>query len=181
MTQSHVPTPSRWADILAFTAYWQGKRRADGRLPARADLDPLEMKPWLGHLSILEVVDGGRDFVFRLYGTDLAEAVGFDMTGKSAADYPGARSQVLVRTYRAAMAARRPLLSAFVVRFAGRIVMPAWERVVAPLASDGNTVDKLIVLAYRVGLEGDIAAYLAAAEAAEAAVAVVDDPPVEWL
>lgn len=181
MMQSQVTAPSRWADIVAFAAHWQGKRPADGGLPARAGLDPIEMKRWLGNLSILDVIDGGRDFVFRLYGSVLAQAVGFDMTGKSARDYPGERNNVLVDSYRAVLAARRPLLSSVVVRFTGRPVMPAWERIVAPLARDGVTIDKLIVLAYRVELEGDLEAYRAEAARSDAVVAVLDNPRVDWM
>ncbi len=178
---SQVSAPSRWADIVAFAAYWQGKRPADGGLPARADLDPIEMKRWLGSLSILDVVDGGRDFVFRLYGSVLAQSVGFDMTGRSASDYPGMRSSVLVDSYRAVVAARQPMLSSVVIRFAGRTIMPAWERMVAPLARDGVTIDKLIVLAYRVELEGDLVAYKAAAASSDAVVAIVDNPGADWM
>ncbi len=173
--------PSRWADIVAFTAYWRARRPADGRMPARADLDPVAMKRWLGNLSILDVVDGGDDFVFRLYGSVLAQIVGFDMTGKSASSYPGGRQDVLINSYRAAVAARRPLLSAVIVRFTGRPISMAWERVVAPLAHDGVTVDKLIVLAYRVELEGDLEAYRAQAADSEATLLILDNPPVDWL
>lgn len=173
--------PSRWADIVAFTAYWRSRRPAEGLMPARADLDPVEMKRWLGSLSILDVVDGGRDFVFRLYGSVLAQIVGFDMTGKSAASYPGGRHDVLINSYRAAVAARRPLLSTVVVRVTGRSTAMAWERVVAPLARDGVTPDKLIVLAYRVELEGGLDAYRAQAAESEATVLILDNPPVDWL
>ncbi len=181
MTQSQISAPSRWADIVAFAAYWQGKRPADGRLPARSHLDPVEMKRWLGNLSILDVIDGGRDFMFRLYGSVLAQAVGFDMTGKSASDYPGGRQNVLIESYRAVLAARRPQLSSVIVRFSGRPVMPAWERMVAPLAHDGAAVDKLIVLAYRVELDGDLAAYRAEAALSDAVVTVLDNPRADWM
>lgn len=174
-------TPSRWADIVAFTAYWRANCPADGLMPARADLDPVAMKRWLGSLSILDVVDGGRDFVFRLYGSVLAQTVGFDMTGKSATSYPGGRQDVLINSYRAAVDARRPLLSSIIVRFTGRPTAMAWERVVAPLARDGVTVDKLIVLAYRVELESDLDAYRAQAARSEATLLILDNPSVDWM
>jgi hypothetical protein len=50
--------------------------------PSRIDIDPLELPPeLLRHLFMLDVVDGGADFRYRLIGSDLVEGVGRDATG----------------------------------------------------------------------------------------------------
>lgn len=72
---------------LAFYAYWDSKRlRPDGsrrRMPARADIDPAEMVPWLPHIQLLDVFHNPRRLVYRLVGeTDVAFR-GYNPTGQS--------------------------------------------------------------------------------------------------
>jgi hypothetical protein len=66
-------------------AYWQGKRGLR-RMPARRDVDPVEMPLLLPHLLIGEVVDGGAQFRHRLTGTAIARALGYDPTGRTIDD-----------------------------------------------------------------------------------------------
>lgn len=54
-------------DLRRLTAYWIEKC-AGRRMPAFADIDPVEV-PWaLSRVYIVRVVDGGADFVYRLAG-----------------------------------------------------------------------------------------------------------------
>ncbi|GAB4362815.1 MAG: hypothetical protein Kow00114_18370 [Kiloniellaceae bacterium] len=59
--------------------YWHGKRGARA-YPARADIDPAEIKKQLPYVMLVDVLDDGRHFRFRLIGTDVA--IGVDPTGK---------------------------------------------------------------------------------------------------
>ena len=67
--------------LAALYDYWDGKR-AGRAMPARADIDPVEMRAWLGHLLLIEIAEDGR-FVYRLYGTAFVDSFGVDMTGRS--------------------------------------------------------------------------------------------------
>src|SRR3546814_11904526 len=59
--------------------YWSGKR--GGRCyPTRADIRPEEIKRLLPFVLLLDVLDDGRHFRFRLVGTDAAS--GIDPTAK---------------------------------------------------------------------------------------------------
>src|SRR3546814_17700910 len=59
--------------------YWSGKR--GGRCyPTRADIRPEEIKRLLPFVLLLDVLDEGRHFRFRLVGPDAAS--GIDPTGK---------------------------------------------------------------------------------------------------
>jgi hypothetical protein len=61
--------------------YWIGK--CDGRpLPARADIEPLEMKEWLGNLLLAEFFGGIEHYRVRLDGSNLIGFGGKDRTGK---------------------------------------------------------------------------------------------------
>lgn len=56
--------------VSAFGALWRRKRRGDD-LPRRADFAMEELAPWFGHVIIMDVIDGGRDFRYRLIGTSI--------------------------------------------------------------------------------------------------------------
>jgi len=65
--------------------YWQSKV-GDRPIPDRADIDPLEMVPWLPHLLLVEIGADRRDVRFRLIGTWVVDRVGRDDTGMTVAD-----------------------------------------------------------------------------------------------
>ncbi|WP_169789523.1 PAS domain-containing protein, partial [Skermanella aerolata] len=79
-------------------SYWQGLRR--GRLmPARRDVDPLDIGALLPNVVLLDVIhqpakeqdqgsSAGLDFRFRLVGTDVAARSARDYTGRRLADIP---------------------------------------------------------------------------------------------
>ena len=63
-------------------AYWIDKR-GSRLLPSRRDIDPVEIPPKiLPHLQIIDVVDGGARFRYRLIGTATVDAYGEDFTGR---------------------------------------------------------------------------------------------------
>ncbi len=67
--------------LASLLAYWQGKR-GDRPLPARRDIDPLEMGPnLLPHLLLCDLFDRGARVRFRLVGTIVVKRLGFDPTG----------------------------------------------------------------------------------------------------
>lgn len=77
-------------DTWAFYCYWDSKRRRpDGTIrtmPARADLDPAEMRPWLANLQLIDVFHDPRRMVYRLAGeTDVAFR-GYNPTGRDVAE-----------------------------------------------------------------------------------------------
>lgn len=55
-------------EFAALLGYWRSLCR-EGLLPSRADIDPLDMPPaCLPHIILIEEVDGGRRFCYRLVG-----------------------------------------------------------------------------------------------------------------
>jgi hypothetical protein len=69
-------------DVQALLRYWDEKR-ASRRFPARRDIDPLELRGYLGDVSLLDVRREPLDFVYRLAGSKLARDTGYDLTGRS--------------------------------------------------------------------------------------------------
>jgi hypothetical protein len=61
--------------------YWESKRR--GRTaPPRADIDPAEIKPLLPHLLIADLFADPLRVRFRLAGTRVCDAFGFNIAGR---------------------------------------------------------------------------------------------------
>lgn len=68
--------------LKGIYAYWKGKAGAR-RMPARKDLDPIEMKEWLGNLMLLEFPTGKFiEFRYRLEGTNIEEFYDARRTGR---------------------------------------------------------------------------------------------------
>ncbi|GMV61487.1 MAG: hypothetical protein AMXMBFR74_06560 [Parvibaculum sp.] len=67
--------------LASLLACWEEKR-AGRPFPDRADIRPEEFRRMLPHVGIVEVLDGGADFRFRLSGAELSAITGFDRTGE---------------------------------------------------------------------------------------------------
>jgi hypothetical protein len=88
-------------------AYWRSKR-GSRCMPARRDIDPVEIWKLLPHVQLIEIMPDGRSR-YRLVGTLLAKAYGRDYTGKYAGElFDGKRGQSIVEHHRAVCLARQP-------------------------------------------------------------------------
>ncbi len=70
------PSPN----LQAIEDYWNGLR-GDRAMPARADIDPMDIVPHLPFVGLVDVLEGGHDFRFRLLGTALDYVFGDYYTG----------------------------------------------------------------------------------------------------
>jgi hypothetical protein len=61
--------------------YWEEKR-SGRRLPLRSDIDPLELKAYLPHLFLIDVLPGA-EFRYRLVGGEITERYGRNSTGRT--------------------------------------------------------------------------------------------------
>lgn len=67
--------------IASLYRYWTAKR--SGRaMPSRGDIDPIEMKPWLGRIALIDVAEEPEGLRWRLVGSELTIESGVDLTGK---------------------------------------------------------------------------------------------------
>lgn len=131
-----------------FLSFWTSKFRS-GILPGRADFDVFEMKEWLGRILIMEVLDDGADFRYRLIGTNIVQINGRDLTGKRVTDsqYNENIEQVL-SSFRLPVIQRSPIVRR------GRLVWRAdrdflnYESVHCPLAENGIKINMTIGVQY---------------------------------
>ena len=133
--------------------YWRSKHR-DGKLPARADIDPLDIPEILAFVFLVDVqrsADGPR-FRYRLLGTMLVEYMGVDATGQLVGEaFPKRQTAEINAAYASVVATGEPHCWDYAVPMPDREHV-RYRRLMCPLASDGATIDALIgVLSYRTG------------------------------
>lgn len=133
------------AQLAALLALWD-QRRAGRVMPARRELSVEDLKPWLGHLILLDVLEDGADFRYRLYGSRLVDRFGADWTGITVSLLPPAGRAAVLAEYRSAWQSRRPRL----IRD-NRIVGQEecrFAELVLPLSDDGANANMLLAGVY---------------------------------
>lgn len=66
--------------------HWLGLAHGPG-LPVRDDFDPVDVPLLLPYVYLVDVIDGGADFRYRVVGTHITESAGFDFTGQLVSDF----------------------------------------------------------------------------------------------
>ena len=133
------------AEPLRFLArYWRSCRAGDG-LPGPEIVDPLALKPALGYIMLLDVLEDGWDYRYRIYGTNIAHRFGRDLTGRRTSDISKTAftGMFYIAGYRAVLARRTPL---FTVSASPKYVAAVdWWRLALPLAAPDGTITRLLV------------------------------------
>jgi hypothetical protein len=137
--------PVRPAEIEEFCKYCLSVKPA-GDFGDRVDFDAFKLKPWLGHILILEDLWPENDFLYRMYGTKIVDAIGWDMTGQRVSDYEPAIQGYNLSLYRDCVQQRRLIFSINRREF-GRF-SGIWHRLVCPVKSDAQV--QVVSCAYLV-------------------------------
>jgi hypothetical protein len=141
-------TPAQISDYPALAALltlWERKRR--GRLaPQRRDFTAEDLHLWFGNLMVIDVVDGGQDFRYRVYGTDIATAYGHDMTNRLASEFPAPIAEFVLSNYREIVDQIRPMFCEHTPPL--EISVYSWQRLILPLSEDGTSVSQILVALY---------------------------------
>ncbi len=134
------------AEIGELVAYWE-KKRGTRFAPQRSEIDPTEIPRHLSHIHMMDVLEGGADFRYRLIGTAIVAGLGRDNTGKRLSELYGDRPEVLRRfldRFALVVREKRPIFSRGYIwwlpdrsyrRFAGGSL---------PLSDDGVTVNMIL-------------------------------------
>jgi len=130
-------------DVLKMLAYWESKR--NGRaMPARRDIDPVDIKGLLPNMMLVDVVDDDRRFVYRLVGTGEVQLRGHDPTGKSVRDgYFAATPSDAEARYQRIVDTKAPYYEEDNFKMVDRYVCEA--NLFLPLSTDGQTVNMVLV------------------------------------
>lgn len=146
-----LPDNVRDPRLRLFFDYWKSKCRP-GRLPARGDIEPLEMVAFLPYVILIDVERQKETYRFRyrLVGTEVVALFGHDPTGRYLDEatlpqrYPLVHGRLL-----SVVETKRPHYAILPVPLPNRDTVYA-EIMTVPMASDGDTVD--LLLGIRCGL-----------------------------
>lgn len=123
----------RHSPLQQLFNYWNDKRQQK-LLPCRDVIDPLELRFVLGNVLLAEIVRGERlRFRYRLWGSNLTEDYGVEMTGRYVDELqPAALAVRVQQTYLAAMTTGLPQHQKVDEVISGRWFVH--ERLLLPLA-----------------------------------------------
>lgn len=126
-------------------AYWNEKR-AQRMMPARADIDPMEIIPILPHVILLDVLRDPLDFRYRLIGTVTEDHMAEPYTGRRFSEISHQRAPSRIWSCcEQVVQDPRPLRSD--IPYIGpKRDFTALEDIMMPLAADGETVDMIFVV-----------------------------------
>jgi hypothetical protein len=133
----------RHPKLIALYDHWLSLR-GDNIAMWRADLDPTEIPFLLRHLILADVADGGNAIRYRLVGTEIVDAHGFDYTGKTIEELTSGETLDFTRALYGTVVTRAvPVYSEGRFRWAGREYR--WtKRLHLPLTRGGTVVDMVL-------------------------------------
>lgn len=137
--------------IRQIVAYWRKIHPADGVLPGRQHLDPIDIPALLPNVWLIDVSREPLRFRFRLIGTAVVEYAGEDNTGKWFDEaMPNFDPKVFVDLAETG----EPSWARSPSRMRPYKEYRELERVRLPLARDGKTVDMILCLTVFYDKEG---------------------------
>lgn len=105
-------------------------------LPHRSSAGAEVLRSWLGNLMILDPVEGGQDFRYRLYGSEIARYCGFDMTSRLVSSFSSNTGTFFLESYKTCLSAAEPVFTQNVAEHASGMVL--WERLLVPFRTRPN-------------------------------------------
>ncbi|MCA1939705.1 MAG: PAS domain-containing protein [Caenispirillum bisanense] len=140
----------RHPQLKSLYAYWVS-RCGDDSLPMAEDVEPADLRPWIGNLVVMDVSRNGSDdaaqYSYAYYSSGFASAFG-DKAGRSIDELPEEQRALLKAEYDHVRVDRIPTSRVYTAEFpTGR---QSWERLVLPFFDPEGEVVKLLVAAYRL-------------------------------
>lgn len=134
----------RTEQIRFVLDHWT-KLRGTDKAPLVSRLDPVALRPALGYVMLVDPVDGGRDFRYRLYGSLIASVSGTDLTGRLVSQHH-ASAHVVDFSFAGYLAVYRRCEPLYTFRRPARAEFTrSWERLVLPLVDERGQVGRFLV------------------------------------
>ncbi len=124
-------------------SYWESKR-GSRLMPARRDLDPIDIPDLLAFVVLTDVTHDPLDFRYRLVGTGVVARSADDYTGMRLADLPGKGPGSMLWELRAAVVReQRPMLDDQTPYVGPAKNVRHIREIHMPLSADGKQVDMI--------------------------------------
>ncbi len=126
--------------LRALHLYWRALAPGDS-VPAYSAFDVIDVpRDLVPFLILLDVLEAGRDFRYRVVGTGVVEAIGRDFTGETVSEYRQRHEPPAVAEgYRQVCATRTPDLYQGTLDSVGKGFI-RYERLALPLAGDDGGI-----------------------------------------
>lgn len=150
-----IATPSfRWnptaddleeAPLKALHRWWHDRHPEKDGLPSVDAVDPVDLREALGHLMILDVLEDGWDYRYRLYGSEIARFAKRDYTGQRTSDLKvlSLIPAFYIACYRAVLARPEPLMTRN--QPPTDVATVNWTRLVLPLIGADGKIARFLV------------------------------------
>ncbi len=123
--------------------YWDSKRKGRS-MPARSDIEPLELKSHLGRLHFIDIEYDPFRLRLRMMGVESTETLGRDMTGRYFDEYhPPKILEKVTTTYLWLAENKKPLRHFGNAVYADKSIY-AFEVINLPLSDDGERVNMVL-------------------------------------
>ena len=153
LAQDIQPPTFRWnpelgslgeAPLEALLRWWQANRPAGG-IPSIDMVDAIGLKDALGYLMILDVLEDGWDYRYRLYGTEIARLAKRDYTGQKTSDLKVFSTIPIfyIACYRAGLRRPEPLMTHN--QPPTDVATSSWTRLLLPLAGPDGRIARFLV------------------------------------
>ncbi len=138
--------PSPISPTLAkLLGYWEAWRHGRA-FPSRQDVNPGTIRDILPALMLIEVIDGGRDYLYRIAGSGVVRLSGIEPTGKLLSTLGAQPIIARTRDYlETSGQAREPLLFRSRNSIIGHCSFGQGETLVLPLSRDGEEIDYFLL------------------------------------
>lgn len=149
MTLVPLDDPAEIGDarLRGLFEYWRGK--CHGRtMPARRDIDPIEMKRWLGNLMLVEYPEDPTQYRVRLDGTNIVQFYGASREGKGIEAMTSEEERrVVLPQYMLVLERKQPAYyeSEFET---SEGILTFQRKLLLPLSDDGERVNMILVGLY---------------------------------
>jgi hypothetical protein len=140
-----APALADYRDLSALYEHWVA-RFDDAAIPDWSNFDAVELKPWLGRLNLVAVEHddhGARRFVYRVFATDLAQALDCEMTGREVGDGAPGVCETLIEDYAEVVDTAHPILRRHKMSHRSRVLPHV--RLMLPLGDGGDEVTRILV------------------------------------
>jgi len=137
------PSRIKTAPVRQIYESWLEKT-ADSRLPRRSDIRWEDLKGLASYVLMVDVLRGPLRFKIRYFGTQLVHWAGRDYTGCPIRESTGSPEwRHAFSDYRTVVETIQPRFDERKAEWSGKSHLH-YERILAPLSSDGKTVDVVL-------------------------------------
>ena len=149
-TLDQIPEPV--PRLTAAYAAWSAASKVDG-IARRQDIEIETIRDAIGHVGIVDVLRDGQ-FRYRLFGSGLVAALGYDATGRLSSDLtPASYAAVITAQYGEVVARRAPVVHE-TRNMRSAAVVSRYFRLTIPLTLGSGSIDQLWMTVAMLGSFG---------------------------